>query len=64
MPVHLYGQAAEIKEIKEICDDNNLVLIEEMLPRHMEAKFDGISRVIWNRMLFILSTKTLPLQRA
>ena len=32
MPVHLYGQAAEIKEIKEICDDNNLVLIERCCP--------------------------------
>ena len=40
MPVHLYGQTAEIKKIKEICDDHNLILIEDAAQAH-GAKFDG-----------------------
>jgi len=40
MPVHLYGQAAEIKAIKDICEDNNLILIEDAAQAH-GAKYDG-----------------------
>ncbi|NMC61193.1 MAG: DegT/DnrJ/EryC1/StrS family aminotransferase [Candidatus Methanofastidiosa archaeon] len=40
MPVHLYGQAADIKSIKEICEDKNLILIEDAAQAH-GAKYDG-----------------------
>jgi len=40
MPVHLYGQPANLKEIKDICDDKNLILIEDAAQAH-GAKFEG-----------------------
>lgn len=40
MPVHLYGQPANIKVINEICEDNDLILIEDAAQAH-GAKFDG-----------------------
>ncbi len=40
MPVHLYGQAADLKAINEICEDHNLILIEDAAQAH-GAKFDG-----------------------
>ena len=40
MPVHLYGQAADIKTIIDICEDHNLILIEDAAQAH-GAKFDG-----------------------
>ena len=35
IPVHLYGQAAHIGEIKKICDDHNLFLIEDCAQSHL-----------------------------
>jgi len=40
MPVHLYGQPAEMKVIKDICEDYDLKLIEDAAQAH-GAKFDG-----------------------
>ena len=40
MPVHLYGQAADLKIINEICEDHNLILIEDSAQAH-GARFDG-----------------------
>ncbi|KYC45166.1 MAG: Aspartate aminotransferase [Candidatus Methanofastidiosum methylothiophilum] len=40
MPVHLYGQPANIKEINEICQDHNLILIEDAAQAH-GAKYNG-----------------------
>ncbi|MFN0148059.1 MAG: DegT/DnrJ/EryC1/StrS family aminotransferase [Dehalococcoidia bacterium] len=34
MPVHLYGHPARIAEIREICDDNDLALIEDAAQAH------------------------------
>lgn len=38
--VHLYGQAANMKKIKDIADKNNLFLIEDCAQSH-GSKFDG-----------------------
>ncbi len=40
MPVHLYGQSADMKAIMEICEDHNLILIEDAAQAH-GANFDG-----------------------
>nr|WP_305081270.1 DegT/DnrJ/EryC1/StrS family aminotransferase [Oceanotoga teriensis] len=40
MVVHLYGQAANMKKIKEIADKHNLYLIEDCAQSH-GAKFEG-----------------------
>jgi len=40
IPVHLYGQAANIDEIKRICKKNNLYLIEDCAQAHF-AEFKG-----------------------
>jgi dTDP-4-amino-4,6-dideoxygalactose transaminase len=40
MVVHLYGQAANMKKIKEIADEHNLYLIEDCAQSH-GAKFEG-----------------------
>lgn len=40
LAVHLYGQVANIKKIKEICNKHNLFLIEDCAQSH-GAKFDG-----------------------
>lgn len=34
MPVHLYGHPARIAEIQEICDDNDLALVEDAAQAH------------------------------
>ena len=34
LPVHLFGHAARITEIKEICDEHNLLLIEDCAQAH------------------------------
>ncbi|MDY1591783.1 MAG: DegT/DnrJ/EryC1/StrS family aminotransferase [Methanofastidiosum sp.] len=39
MPAHLYGQMADLKVINEICEDHNLILIEDAAQAH-GAKFD------------------------
>ncbi len=40
IPVHLYGQPAEIKKIKAICDKHNLFLIEDCAQAHF-AEYDN-----------------------
>jgi dTDP-4-amino-4,6-dideoxygalactose transaminase len=40
IPVHLYGQAADIISIKEICEKHNLFLIEDCSQAHF-AQIDG-----------------------
>lgn len=40
IPVHLYGQPAEIDVIKNICDSNNLYLIEDCAQAHF-ASYKG-----------------------
>lgn len=40
IPVHLYGQAADIKKIKQIADKHNLFLIEDCAQAHF-AEFEG-----------------------
>lgn len=40
IPVHLYGQPAEIKTIKAICDKHNLYLIEDCAQAHF-AEYEG-----------------------
>jgi dTDP-4-amino-4,6-dideoxygalactose transaminase len=40
MPVHLYGQLAEIDEIKETCDSADVALIEDAAQAH-GARFNG-----------------------
>jgi dTDP-4-amino-4,6-dideoxygalactose transaminase len=34
MPVHLYGHPARIAELREICDDNDLALVEDAAQAH------------------------------
>jgi len=41
IPVHLYGQPARIDEIKQICDENNLFLIEDCAQSHF-SEYKGI----------------------
>lgn len=40
IPVHLFGQPAEIGEIKQICEKHNLHLIEDCAQAHF-AEYDG-----------------------
>ena len=40
IPVHLYGQSADIKAIKTICDKHGLFLIEDCAQSHF-AEFEG-----------------------
>jgi len=40
LPVHLYGQPANITAIKKICEDNNLHLVEDCAQAHF-AEFNG-----------------------
>lgn len=40
IPVHLYGQAADMKSIMEIADDHDLIVIEDACQAH-GAEFDG-----------------------
>jgi dTDP-4-amino-4,6-dideoxygalactose transaminase len=40
IPVHLYGQAAQINEVGEICAKHNLHLIEDCAQSHL-SKFEG-----------------------
>ncbi len=40
IPVHLYGQAAEIVKIKKICKKHNLLMIEDCAQSHF-AEFEG-----------------------
>lgn len=40
LPVHIYGQPADIHKIKEICDSHNLYLVEDCAQAHF-AKVDG-----------------------
>ncbi len=44
--VHLYGQAANMKWIKEIADKNNLYLVEDCAQSH-GARFDGRMTGTW-----------------
>ena len=40
MAVHIYGQIAKLDQIKKICDDNNLILIEDAA-QAIGVSFDG-----------------------
>ena len=40
IPVHLFGQSCDMKTIKEIADDNNLIVIEDCAQAH-GAEFEG-----------------------
>lgn len=40
IPVHLFGQPAEIKKIKQLCDEYNLFLIEDCAQAHF-ARYKG-----------------------
>ena len=40
IPVHLFGQPAEIRKIKQICEKHNLHLIEDCAQAHF-AEYDG-----------------------
>jgi len=40
IPVHLYGQSADIKKIKEICDKHKLFLLEDCAQSHF-AEFEN-----------------------
>ena len=40
VPVHLYGQSAKIGEIKKICEEHNLFLIEDCAQAHF-AEYNG-----------------------
>lgn len=40
LPVHLYGQAADVVQLREICDRNKLLLIEDAAQAH-GAEIDG-----------------------
>lgn len=40
LPVHLFGQPADMNTIVQICDDNNLLLIEDCAQAHL-ASIDG-----------------------
>ena len=40
LPVHLYGQACDIKKIQGICKKHNLLLIEDCAQSHF-TQYDG-----------------------
>jgi dTDP-4-amino-4,6-dideoxygalactose transaminase len=42
IPVHLYGQAAHISEIKKICEKHNLFLIEDCAQSHLTREGNQI----------------------
>lgn len=41
LPVHLYGQMADVETIKQLCEKHNLFLIEDCAQSHF-SEFDGI----------------------
>lgn len=45
LPVHLYGQACEIEEIKKICEKYNLFLVEDCAQSHF-TEYNG--KKVWN----------------
>ncbi len=42
LPVHLFGQPANVGAVQQICDENGLILIEDCAQAHL-ATFDGRS---------------------
>lgn len=44
--VHLYGQSANMRKIKDLADRHNLFLVEDCAQSH-GAKFDGVTTGIW-----------------
>jgi dTDP-4-amino-4,6-dideoxygalactose transaminase len=46
MVVHLYGQSARMREIKAICNQYSLFLVEDCAQSH-GSKFDGITTGTW-----------------
>ncbi|MEM5829233.1 MAG: DegT/DnrJ/EryC1/StrS family aminotransferase [Candidatus Aenigmatarchaeota archaeon] len=40
LPVHLYGHPADVKSLTEICEDNDLILVEDAA-QALGAEFDG-----------------------
>lgn len=48
---HFYGQACQMDKIKEICDRNNLYLLEDCAQAH-EAEFNGKQVGTWGDMGF------------
>lgn len=46
MVVHLYGQSARMREIKSICNEHNLLLVEDCAQSH-GSKFEDIMTGTW-----------------
>jgi perosamine synthetase len=51
MPVHLYGQLADMPRFKALCDKHNLVLIEDAAQAHL-ATIDGQFAGTWGTASF------------
>jgi len=65
MPVHLFGQPADMGAIKDLCQRQNLKLIEDCA-QSFGASIDdqqtgsfGDGRLIWARLRTCVSVKTL-----
>lgn len=43
IPVHLYGQAAHITDIKKLCEKRKLFLIEDCAQSHFSAEYDKLA---------------------
>lgn len=43
IPVHLYGQAAHVTEIRRICEKRNLFLIEDCAQAHFSAEYGNLT---------------------
>ena len=54
--VHLAGNPCELNELSQLCEKNNIILIEDFSQAH-GAKWEGKNRQFWKNILWQLSTE-------
>ena len=59
MPVHLYGQPAEMLQLKELARNNNLVIIEDAAQAHLATHQLGPVGALGDAALFFYPTKNM-----